>query len=165
MLRERFVVGGNVQAGHATDLGIAKRSHDGAQVVWLDANVAVVDDQNFVARFVHHADELGDFVIDGVAPRAVENANLAFWKIVDQPLKNGDGGVSFIADAEDQLVFRIILAAVARKIFVGFRIQAADRLQVADRRSKVHIPFWTVFRPAKKKAGTVENEQIVDKRG
>src|SRR6266853_1419668 len=151
MLRERFVVGGNVQAGHATDFGIAKRSHDGAQVVWLDANVAVVYDQNFVARFVHHADELGDFVVDGVAPRAVENANLAFWKIVHQLLKNGDGGVILIPDAEDQLVFRIILAAVAGEILVGFRIQAADRLQVADRRSKVHIPFWTVFGRRKKR--------------
>jgi len=45
-------------------------------------------------------------------------------KIVHQLLKNGDGGIIFIADAENQLVIRVILAAVAGKILVGFRIQA-----------------------------------------
>ena len=164
MLGERFVVDRNVQAGDAADFGIAQGGDHGAQVVWLDANVAVVDHQDFVACFAHQADELGNFVVDGVAARAIEDANLALREIAHQLLKNGDRSVVFVADAKNQFVVGIVLAAVAGEIFVGFGVEAANRLQIADRRSKIKILRWTVTGLAKETPGAIKDEQIVDKR-
>src|SRR6266850_3426911 len=43
MLRECFVLGGNVQAGHSSHFRITQRRHHGAQIIWLHANVAVIN--------------------------------------------------------------------------------------------------------------------------
>src|SRR6266850_641573 len=122
MLRESFVLGGNVETGYSADFGIAQRSHNSTQIVWLDANVAVVDYQDFVARFIHQPDQLGYFVVNGLASRTIQHADSPLREIAHQLLKNRHRCVIFIAHAENQLVVRIILPAVARKILVGFRI-------------------------------------------
>src|SRR5438876_1365810 len=162
MLRECFVLSGNIQAGHSAHFGVAERGHHCSQVIRLDANVAVVDDKNFIASFVYHPDQFGHFIVDGVAPRAIEDSNLALGKLAHQLLEKGNGGVVFIADAENQLIIRVVLAAIAGKVFVGFRIEAADRLQVADRRSKVQVLPRTILRTPKEEPRTVQDEHVID---
>ena len=162
MLRECFVLSGNIQAGHSAHFGVAERGHHCSQVIRLDANVAVVDDKNFIASFVYHPDQFGYFIVDGVAPRAIEDSNLALGKLAHQLLENRHRSVVFIPDAENQLVIRVVLAAIAGKILVGFRIEAADGLKVAHRRSKVRILGRTVLRTTKEKPGTVQHEYVVD---
>src|SRR5260370_882615 len=107
---------------------------------------------------------LGRAVVDGVAARPIEDANLALREIAHQLLKNGDRSVVFVADAKNQFVVGIVLAAVAGEIFVGFGVEAANRLQIADRRSKIKILRWTVTGLAKETPGAIKDEQIVDKR-
>ena len=68
----------------------------------------------------------------------------------------------FVADAKDQLVIRVILAAIAGKILVGLRIEAADRLQVAHRRSKVQVSRRSILRTTKEKPRAIQDEQVVD---
>src|SRR5260370_35962371 len=124
MLGNRFVMRGNVQASHAAHFRIAQRGHHGSQIIWLDPHVAVVDHQNFVASFVHHSDQLSHFVVDGVASRTIKDSNLTLGKITHQLLKNGHRSVVLIADAEYQLIIRVLLPAIALKIFLGFVLQA-----------------------------------------
>src|SRR5207247_9721156 len=78
-----------------------------------------------------------------------------------QLLENGNRGVVFISDAENQLVIRVVLAAIAGKILVGFRIEAADGLKVAHRRSNVRILGRTVLPTTKEKPATVHHEYAV----
>src|SRR5260370_26148722 len=123
-----------------------------------------VEQQGVVAGFAQQGEELGKFFVDGVAARAIEEANLALREIAHQLLKNGDRSVVFVADAKNQFVVGIVLAAVAGEIFVGFGVEAANRLQIADRRSKIKILPWTVTGLAKETPGAIKNEQIVDER-
>src|SRR5207302_10101499 len=62
MLRECFVLSGNIQAGHAAHFCVAERGYHGSQIIRLDANVAVVDDKDFIASFVYHAHQFGYFI-------------------------------------------------------------------------------------------------------
>src|SRR5712664_989941 len=162
MLGESLVLNRNVQAGHSTDLWITQRCNHGAQIIWLDANVAVVDHQHFIASLVHHTDQFRHFVVEGPASRTVEDSNLTFGEIAHQLLENGHSSIVLIADAENQLVIRVVLAAIARKIFVSFGIQAADGLQVAYRRGKIRVTRQTTFRVAEKTPGTVQDEEVVN---
>ena len=81
MLRECFVPSGDIQARRSAHFCVAERSYHGSQIIRLDPNVAVVDNQHFVASFVHHAHQFGNFVVDGVASRTIEDANLTLGKI------------------------------------------------------------------------------------
>ena len=81
---ERFEIGGEgavgeatIEAGDAADLRIAERRGDGAEESGFDADVAIADEHNFVARFAHHAAELVDLVARAERLGADEQANRA----------------------------------------------------------------------------------------
>src|SRR5260370_36806674 len=105
-----------------------------------------VEQQGVVAGFAQQGEELGKFFVDGVAARAIEEANLALREIAHQLLKNGDRSVVLVADAKNQFVVGIVLAAVAGEIFVGFGVEPANRVESADRRSKIKLLRWTCTR-------------------
>ena len=139
VLRESPIVCRNVKTGHAAHFRIAQRCDYRSQVVWFHANVAVVNDQHLVARFLHHALEFGHFIVDGLASGANQDANLPVGKIVFQLFEDRHRGIVLIADAENQFILGIVLAAVTGQVLVGFGIQPAKGFQVADRRSEIRI--------------------------
>src|SRR6266849_1680869 len=164
MLRKCFILSGNVQTSHSANFRIAQRSHHGSQIIWLDTNITVVDHEDFVASFLHHPDQFRDFIVDGGASRAIEDSNLTFGEIAHQLLKSGHGSVVLIANAENQLIIRVVLPAITSKVFVGFWVQAAYGLQVTHWRGKIQISRGTVFRLPEKKPGTIQDKQVVDER-
>src|SRR5215472_4719045 len=164
MLRKILIFSGNIERSDTTDLRIAQGCDYSAKIVRFDAHVAVVNHQNFVAGFAHHAHELADLVVDGIAARAEENADLAFGKVTLELFEDRHGGIVFIANAKNQLIFRIILAAVARQIFIGFGIQTAQGLQVADRRREGGIRRNAILCMPEKPPSTEENQQVIDER-
>lgn len=139
MLRKGVLFNGDIKAGDAAYIGIAKRCDDGAEIAGRNANVGVIDDEDVVFGFIDETNELGDFVVDGVATRAVENADLALRKVGDEFLNDGDSGVVVAADAKEEFIFGIVLAAEAGEIFVRIRVEAADWLQVADGREEIIV--------------------------
>src|SRR6266404_9933726 len=119
MLRERLILDRYIEASRATHLGITQRCDDRAEIVGLNPHVTVANDQEFVFRLVHHPYQLGYLVIDGAAPGAIQNPNLAFRKILDQLLKYGHRRVVFITRTENQFIVWIVLPAKAGVILVG----------------------------------------------
>src|SRR5260370_39814868 len=84
------------------NLRITQRCNHGAQIIWLHANVAVVDHQHFIASIVHHTDQFRHFVVDGVASRTAEDSNLTLGEIAHQLLKNGHSSIVLVADTQNQ---------------------------------------------------------------
>ena len=65
-------------------------------------------------------------------------------------------------DAEDNFVLRIIQAAETGEIFVRVRIEAAERLQDADRRSEARVR--RARRLAEISPGAVDRDQVINER-
>lgn len=161
LLKERGFLGGKIEAGAAADLGIAERSDNGAEIIGADADVAVGDDEEMVARFLRKADEAGDFVVNGVAARAVENADLAIGEFDGQFFQERERGIIFV-DAKQNFVIGIILAAEAGVIFVGVGVEALDGFQATDGRSEIGA-FADGLRGLRGKMGGAENrEKVID---
>ena len=53
----------HVEAGDRAHLGIGQRRDHAAQIIGLDAHVAVADHHDFVRRLAHQARQLGHFVV------------------------------------------------------------------------------------------------------
>ena len=165
MLRERLVFCGHVKAGHAPHLRLPQRCHNRPQIIGFHAHVAVVDDQDLVPRFAHHAHQLGYFVVDGPASRAKQNPNLPVRKIASQLLEHWNGGIALVTHAENQLIFGIVLPTVTRQIFVSFRVQPAKRFQITDGRRETGIRGETALGVPEKTPGAEQNKEVIKKRG
>src|SRR2546430_9692162 len=150
MLRERFIVDGYVEAGHATHLLVTQWGDDRAQVVRLDPDVTVADDQKLALRFLHHPHQLGHLVVDSDAFGTKKQADSAFGEITYQFFQNRHRRVITISDAKNQLIVRIILLAETRVVFSCFGSQSPDSFQIPDRRDKVRIPGPAVLRATEK---------------
>jgi hypothetical protein len=61
---------------------------------------------------------------------------LGIWEVAFQLTENWESGIVSI-HAEEDFVVRIVLAAEAREIFVGFGVKSKHRLDVADGRQEV----------------------------
>ena len=141
ILGKRSVARGNVEAGNGAHGGVPQRGYHGAEVIGLDADIAVVDHQNFMLGFAGEAGKFGYFVVDTVSAGTIDDANVALRKILDELLNDGNGGVTGLADAEEQFELGIILTAEARKVQVRIGVKAPDGLDVTDRRRKAGRPL------------------------
>src|SRR5579859_133868 len=162
-LDKRAFVSGNVEAGYGANFRVAERGHHGAQIIRPHANVAVVDDQHFILCLFHQTRELHDFVVGGGVSGYVDDTNSALRKIAFQFLDNRQDRLVTVSDGKKQLIIRIILPAVAREIIVGFVIQAANRLQIADGRSE-RQSWFRQLRMLKEPPRTKERKEIIDER-
>ncbi len=118
--------------------------------------------EQIVLRLAHQARQPADLVVDGVALRAEEQADLAIRKIAFQLLEHRQRGVVRV-DAEDDFVFAgIILTTEAGVIFVRVFVQSADRLQAADGRKEIRVR--RVFAPLDPEIsdGTEDYQQVID---
>ncbi len=145
----------------APTLRVLQRRDDGSQIVGADAHVAVVDDEDFVLRFADQAGEFGHFVIDADASGAVEEADAAVGKIAGELLNNRDNRIVGRADAEEEFVIRVILAAQAGEVFVSFVVEAADGLQITDWRGEGGMRFAAPG-GLEEAPGTKDGEQVVN---
>jgi hypothetical protein len=78
-------------------------------------------------------------------------------------LDNRDGGVFRRSDAEEELVFGVVLAAEAGEVLVRIGIEALDGLDIADRGSKrrrVSVPALAT----KESPGTEDADGVVKQR-
>ena len=69
---------------------------DDAQVIGRDANVAIGDDEKIVFGFVDQANQAADFIVDGVAAGAEDQADVAVRKIALQFFEDRDGRIVLI---------------------------------------------------------------------
>jgi hypothetical protein len=67
-------------------------------------------------------------------------------------------------NAKQELEVRIVLAAKAGEIFVGFRIQPANGFQVADWRDEIRVAGWRRTIQCEKSKGAIYGEQIINER-
>ncbi len=90
----------------------------------------------FVGRFLGHARELGHLVVGRDAAGADHNADVGGREVADEPLQDRENRVGVVADAEEDLVIGIVLAAEAGVILIGVGVESAHRFQIADGRKE-----------------------------
>ena len=134
---ERAVGEAAIEAGDTADARIAEGCNHGAQEALLDADVAIADDEEIVARFTGHAAELRDLVACAHGLRADEQANWATGKIANDFFDHGDGGIGIVRHAEEDFELGVILAAEACVVVVSLAVEAVNGFQDADRRSEI----------------------------
>src|SRR5262249_49096038 len=106
--------------------------------------------------------ELCNLVIRSIASSSIQHANAALRKITDKLFQDRNCGVILAADAEQQFVVGIVLAAKAGEVLVCVRIDPAKRFQIADRRQ---VTAFRGLRCSKKKAtGNIEGNEVINKR-
>ena len=116
---------------------IAKRRNDGAQEAGFDADVAVADEEEIVARFAGHAAKLVDLVACAERLGTDQQANRTLRKIARSVFDGGNRGIALVGNAKKNFEFGIILAAETRKVFVCFAVEAANGFQDADGRREI----------------------------
>ncbi len=114
-------------------------------------------------RLAYQAGKFAYLVIGSVAVGAKKHANPPVRKIPGQFLEHGNDRGILLSQAKNQFVIGIVLAAEAGEILVSLRIEAANRLEVADGRGETARPAtgrgeWAAEEPP----GTVKDEQIID---
>src|SRR5208282_5068988 len=103
-----------VEARDRADLRIAKRRNDRSEIIPADANVAVADNENIVARFAGHPRELVDLVGSAELLRAFQQANAPIRKIADDFLEHWNCGIVLVRNVKKNFIFGIIEIAEAR---------------------------------------------------
>src|SRR5262249_3959492 len=139
--RERLRIRPAVEAGHHPDLRAdlradlwTQRGHDAAQVIRPDANVTVGYQQHIVLRFRVHVLQVGDLGVVADLVRRDDEFDVAFGKIGDQTADDRRGRIALLTEAENDLIFGIILPEETGEIFVGLGVGPANRLE--DRRGR-----------------------------
>ena len=154
-----------VETRHHPDLWPSQRGHNAAQVIRLDANIAVGDQQHVVFRFRVHVLQIGDLGVVAEFVRRDHESDVAFGKIGDQAADDRRGRIALFTDAEDDLVFGIILPAEAGEIFIGLGVRSANRLEdrrwrgVVQTQRALPAPVGEPEQPGR------DCDQIVDDRG
>src|SRR6516162_7457830 len=136
MFYECGFVGRHVEARHRAYLGVSQRRNYRSQICLFGTNVAVVDYQRFVLRFIGKACQLRDLVVGGLTLYTYQHANRAVGKITSHLLDHVHDWIAVIAEAENDFVFRIVLLTETGEIFVSFVIETAHWLKDAYRRSE-----------------------------
>src|SRR5262249_28292193 len=112
-----------------------------------------------------HVLQIGDLGVAAEFIRRNHEFDVAFGKIRDQTADDRYARVALVADAEDDLIFGIILPAEAGEIFIGFGVRSANRFE--DRRG------WNVVQTERALPAPVgepeqtrsERDQVVGDRG
>ena len=116
-----------------------QRGNDAAQVIGPDADVAVGYQQQVVLRLRVHVLQVRDLGVVAELFRRDDEFDVALGKIGDQTADDRRGRVALLAEAEDDLVFGVILPEETGEIFIGLGVGPARRLE--DR-------HWRRFKPS-----------------
>ena len=124
---------------HADGARVLRRpreaGHDVRQVMRRDNDVAVVDEDVGISRVRQHLHEVRDLAVRAEQLRAFDDADRVIREFLLKLVDGNERGVGERADAEEDLVLAcILLHAVAGECRVHLVIEAADRLEDADRR-------------------------------
>jgi hypothetical protein len=120
-----------------------------------------------VPRLAHQAAKIGNLGVRAEPLRDHDQANGPPGKIRDQFLHDRDNGIFSIVHGKQNFKFRIVLAAKARKIFVGAGIEATDWLQYTDGRSLIFCGrrlTCSAMRHAKESPRGVNSNEVVKQR-
>ncbi len=163
LLDECVFLRGDIEASDRANVCVAERRDDGAEIVGPYTNVAVVDDEHFVLRFVHEARELDDFVVGRGVAGDVNYANALPGKIAFEFFDDFQDGFVAVADAEEKFVVGIVLLAIAGEVFVRLVVEATYRLEITDRGSEIQS-LRGLLGMSEKLPGTIECEEIINER-
>ena len=94
---------GTIQTGHQSDRSVGQRRDHLAQVLPRDTNVAVIHQEDFVARRGQHLRQVADFDIGPQDPFTHDEFDRNRGIFFLQFAHNLDGGIGRIAHAEDEL--------------------------------------------------------------
>ena len=125
-----------VEAGDEADLRVGERRDYLLQVARFDADVAVIDEQDFVAGVGEHLRKIADFDICAECAIADDEFYCAVGKLLLQPGDHFASGVGWVADAEDQLEVGVVLLGVAEETLPHLGIGAFERLEDGDGRKR-----------------------------
>ena len=114
--------------------------------------------------FIHQAHQFGHFVIDGIAARTIQNPDFAAGKVTNQFFKHWHRGIKLVVHAKQKLVVGVILAAKTCEIFVGFGVEAANWLQIANGRGEIGILLLIGEGTFEKFYRAVNGDQIINER-
>src|SRR5579884_1355089 len=135
--REKIPFGnGAVKAGDGGVGGISERSDDLAQVIGPDADVAIAQDEDFVFGFTGEKGEIVHLLVGAGAGRAGQNANPAIRETSHDGANEGNGRVRLVVDGKKDFVIGVVLTAEAGEVFERAKIDAVNRFEHADGRSK-----------------------------
>jgi len=123
----------SVQASHHPNRRIRQRHDHTTQVVRRNADITVIDQQDFMACRRQHLCQRTQLAIGTQVALANQQINLPIRILRLQLANRFDRRVIGIADAEDQLKFRIVLLAVTAKRLPDLRIDSLQRFQDRDR--------------------------------
>jgi hypothetical protein len=112
---------------------------------------------------IHQPHQFGHFVIDGIAARTIQNLDFAVGKIASQFFKHWHRRIKLVVHAEQKFVVRIILPAKTCEVFVRFRVQAANRLQITNGRAEIGFLRLIARNTGEKFYRTINCDQIINK--
>ncbi len=120
-------------------IGGRKRRQDVREIARANADIAVVDDENFVPRAGQELRQAAHLAVGTQVLRADDEADVALGKLLLKLAHQRHCGIVEAGNAEEDFVLaRIILAAVAGERPGHAGIHAAQRLQDGDRRREAN---------------------------
>src|SRR5579883_798383 len=161
------VRGGTVKAGDEADGSIGERCRGRAQVAGLDQNVAIVNEQDRVARAPGEIGEYAHFGV-GRGGRDVVERDGEVREFGLQTRDIGRGGVVWIAEAEQHLESGVVLDGVGADGVVEPGVAAADRFEDGDRRQAAVFGRPSAGHAPAPPEGGEQGEQVIgggEKRG
>src|SRR5207237_7453352 len=106
-----------------------KRYKKPTQTITLDSNVAVIHNKQGIFRPLCHLHQVADLSIGAETLIANDQLYGARGKFTLQSFHQLDCWIVSLADAKNNFVLRIVLKAVAAKVFVHLGIGAFQRLE------------------------------------
>ena len=129
-----------VGCGDHADGGVCEATHDLAEVIGGDGDVAVVDDAVVVGAGGDHLDEVADLAGCAEALGTLDEADGDMRELGFEALDFGDGGIGERADAEEDLeATGVALAAVADEAGIHAGVDAFDGLEEGDVRGEAAV--------------------------
>ena len=123
-----------VETRHNPGLAIVQRRGHRAEVMAIDAHVAVGQHDQLVPRHLEHVFEVGDLLIRPAGPRIDDEGYIAGREIANQRMGGRQRAILRVIDAEHDLQRRIILLRERAQIVIKARLVAVQRLQHRDGR-------------------------------
>ena len=118
-----------VKTSHQSDGSVRERRDYLAQIIRRNPDIAVVHQQEFVARCRQHLRQIADFDIRSQNALANNQFNRKRGIFRLQLAHHIDGRIGGIADPEDQLKLRVVLFAMAAKTLPSLGIETFQRLE------------------------------------
>src|SRR5204862_2516667 len=126
-----------IQTGHGANMDVLERRHDGSQIRGRNRDVAVADHEDPVLRLPRESAQLVDLAAGADFRHADDEPNGPFRVRLGELTDEGNCRVGGVGNGKQNFILRVLLPAETREMLARVPVEAAYRLEKADRRGKI----------------------------